>query len=375
MSGEGKRIAVAVLAAALYACSGSGGGTSPPAGATYAVHLLVSDGAVPADHIDPNLKNPWGIAFNGLGPVAPFGPAWVADNGTDLSTLYDGQGRAEPLLPKVAIPAGSRGEASPTGIVYNPTFDFAMRTADLVPLPSMFIFDGEGGTLAAWTLTNLTRAVTVYDDGSGGAVYKGLALAPDGSGANRLYATDFHNNKIDVFDTNFAKLAPSAGAFQDPGLPAGFAPFGIAALEGRLYVTYAKQDDPLDAHDNLNGPGLGYVDIYDGDGHLLQRLASNGPLDAPWGLALAPPGFGRFGKALLIGNFGDGAINAYDPHNGEFLGSLAQADGTAIRFPGLWGLAFGNAVAGESQPADVLFFTAGINDEADGVYGRIEVAQ
>lgn len=351
---------------ALAACDGSSSkpreqdDAVPPASSRYTVRYLVSDGSVTADHVDPNLKNPWGIAFN------PDGPVWVANNVTQTSTLYDGTGTAAPSAAAplvVNIPPGSRGPANPTGIVFNGSSDFAMGP---LALPSNFIFDGQGGTLAAWNPASLNNAVTVYDDGAGGAEYTGLALANNGS-ANFLYAADFHNGKIDVFDNSFAKL-PATGAFSDPTLPTGYSPFNIQAIGNRLFVAYALRGAD---GDEVPGAGLGFVSEFDADGQFLRRVIAQGALNAPWGLTQAPADFGSFSDALLVGNFGDGLINAYDADSGAFLGSLRQADGTPIQVPGLWGIAFGTG--NNSQPTNALFFAAGVNDEAGGVYGRIEV--
>ncbi|KVZ06673.1 TIGR03118 family protein [Burkholderia stagnalis] len=342
----------AVVLAGVVACGGSSHERQ------YAVSALVSDGAVPAAHVDANLKNPWGIAFN------PKGFVWVADNGTQRATLYDGNGVPQSLV--VTIPPGTSGAPSPTGIVFNGTTDFVV-TQGAKSGPAAFIFAGEGGTLTAWSpAVNPTAAITVFDSG-GAAVYKGLAMAGN-NGANFLYATDFHNNRIDVFDRTFAKVTP-AGAFQDPSLPAGFAPFGIQAIGSKLFVTYAKQDAA--AHDDVAGAGVGLVDVFSPSGQFLQRFATGGPLNAPWGVALAPADFGRFSHAVLVGNFGDGMLHAFDATSGMLLGTLQQGDGSAIVEPGLWGIAFGNGL--NNQPANTLFFAAGPNDEADGLYGRIDV--
>ncbi|MFM0315724.1 TIGR03118 family protein [Paraburkholderia nemoris] len=340
----------------LVACGGSSGSINSQ---SFTSTVLVSDGAVSAPHTDPNLKNAWGIAFN------PKGFVWVADNGTSVATLYDGNGVPQSLI--VSIPNGTSGPANPTGIVFNGTTDFTVSQGGKSGVGA-FIFSGEGGTITAWApAVAPTNAIVMFDDGSGGAVYKGLALASNGT-ANFLYATDFHNNKIDVFDKNFAKVA-MPGKFQDATLPAGFAPFGIQAIGAKLFVTYAKQDAA--AHDNVDGSGLGFVDVFDMAGNLLQHFASAGPLNAPWGVAQAPGNFGRFSGDILIGNFGDGTINAFDPASGQSLGAINLPNGTAFVQPGLWGIAFGNGL--DNQPTNTLFFAAGPNDEADGVYGRIDV--
>jgi uncharacterized protein (TIGR03118 family) len=347
--------------ASLVACgggsdNGSGMSTQPQA---FTATVLVSNGVLPAMHTDANLKNAWGVAFN------PKGFVWVADNATSVATLYDGNGVPQSLV--VAIPGGIGGVANPTGIVFNGTTDFAVTQGAKTGVAA-FIFAGEGGTINAWApAVAPTMALIMFDGGSVGAVYKGLALASNG-GANFLYATDFHNNRIDVFDRNFAKVAMS-GKFKDPQLPAGFAPFGIQAIGGKLFVTYAKQDAA--AHDDVAGAGLGFVDIYDTAGNLMQRFASGAPLNAPWGIAQAPSSFGRFSGDILIGNFGDGRINAFDPVSGFMLGAINLPNGSVFVQNGLWGIAFGNGL--NNQPVNTLFFAAGPNDEADGVYGRIDV--
>jgi uncharacterized protein (TIGR03118 family) len=324
----------------------------------FAQTALVSDGAAAAAHTDPNLKNAWGIAFN------PAGFVWVADNGTSVATLYDGNGVPQSLV--VTLPSGKNGSAAPTGIVFNGTSGFSVSQNGKSGAPP-FIFDGEGGTLTAWSpAVNATVAIVAYDDGSGGAVYKGLALASNG-GANFLYATDFHNNKIDVFDTNFSKVS-MPGKFQDPTMPAGFAPFGIQAIGSRLFVTYAMQDAAK--HDNVAGAGMGFVDIFDTAGNFLQRFASGGHLNAPWGIAQAPGNFGNLSGDILVGNFGDGTINAFDPVTGVFMSSMTLVSNATFKQDGLWGIAFGNGK--QNQPTNTLFFAAGPNDEADGMYGRLD---
>ena len=346
----------AAAAAAAFALVACGGDDDPPAAPAtkFTVTPLVSDGSIAAAHTDANLVNGWGVAFN------PTGFVWVADAGTAKSTLYDGNGVVQSLV--VATPP------SPTGIVFNGTASDFVVTRAGVSGASAFIFAGEDGTLAGWSPTvNRTATVTVFDGGNAGKSYKGLALAAQG-GANFLYATDFHNGAVDMFDRTFTPFS-TAGRFRDAALPAGYAPFGIQAIGSQIYVTYAKQD--AQAHDAVNGAGLGVVDVFDTAGTFVKRLVAGGPLNAPWGVAMAPAGFGTFGSALLVGNFGDGRINAFDPATGRFLGALSKADGTPIVIDGLWGIAFGNGV--NQQPATTLFFAAGPVDETHGLYGRIDM--
>jgi uncharacterized protein (TIGR03118 family) len=343
----------AAMACTLAACHGDDDDSNEPPSMPYAVTNLVSDGAVAAAHTDPNLVNGWGVAFN------PTGFVWVSAAGTSKSTLYDGNGVVQSLV--VATPPG------PTGIVFSGGSDFVV-TRGAVSGPSRFIFAGEGGTLAGWSpAVNPNATVTAYDGGAAGKSYKGLALASQG-GANFLYATDFHNGRIDMFDRTFTPFS-TAGRFTDPALPAGYAPFGIQAVGDRIYVAYGRQD--ADAHDAVNGAGLGVIDVYDTAGALVRRLVTGGVLNAPWGMAMAPAGFGTFSNALLVGNFGDGRIHAFDPATGDLLGTLRQADGTPIEIDGLWGIAFGNGV--NAQPTTTLFFAAGPADETHGLYGRIDL--
>ncbi|MFP3554389.1 TIGR03118 family protein [Paraburkholderia sp. SIMBA_049] len=347
--------------ATLVSCGGGSGSNnmSTPAVSSFTAAALVSDGAVSAPHTDPNLKNAWGVAFN------PKGFVWVADNATNLATLYDGNGVPQSLV--VTIPAGTNGDAAPTGIVFNGTPSFTV-TQNGKSGVAAFIFAGEGGTITAWApAVGPTNAFTMYDDAAGGAVYKGLALAAN-NGSNFLYATDFHNNKIDVFDTNFAKVT-MPGGFKDSAIPAGFAPFGIQLIGSNLFVTYAMQDAAK--HDDVAGAGQGMVDVFDTAGNLKQHFATGAPLNAPWGIAQAPSNFGTFSGAILIGNFGDGTINAFDSSSGKSMGPLKSSNGSTIVEPGLWGIAFGNNLS--NQPSNTLFFAAGPNDEADGVYGRIDL--
>ena len=350
----------AIFVLSVAACGGgSGGGGGSAATSTGLTDAaLASDGVIAAAHTDANLQNAWGVA------AAPGGPFWIADNNSNKATLYDGTGTPQALV--VTIPAGTNGPANPTGQVFNGTTDFVITTTT-GSAPAQFIFAGEGGTITGWAQTvSGTTATIAYDDAAGGAVYKGLALANNGT-ANQLYATDLHNAKVDVFDTNFHKVA-LPGAFADPTIPAGFAPFGIQLLNNQLYVTYAMQD--ATAHDETLGAGLGYVNVFDVNGTLVKRFASAGALNAPWGIAMAPAGFGSAAGNLLIGNFGDGAINRFNPATGSSLGAVALSSGKPLLIPGLWALVFGNGAA--NQPTSALFYTAGPNNQVDGVFGRID---
>lgn len=359
--------------------SGSASATLTVAAASaFSLTNLVADTAGgTALSVDAHLVNPWGLAI-----PAGTGPARTANNHTETSTLYDGNGKPQPQPAAnqlvVNFAAGTSGLTfDPTGIVFNASTSDFIVTSGGKSAAASFIFAGEGGMVAGWSAAvDQTHAVTMYAD-TGGAVYKGAAIAMN-AGAALLYATDFHNNKIDVFNSAFVKQASSATAFAfaDPGIPAGFAPFGIQAINNgasgaaQIYVTYAQQLAP-DNHDNASGAGLGYVDIYDTAGKLIKHLVAAGALNAPWGMALAPADFGTFSNALLVGNFGDGKINAYDPAGGNLLGTVSNAQGAPLASPGLWGIAFGNDA--DNQPHNTLFFAAGPNDEANGAYGRIDL--
>ena len=333
--------------------SGSSSGTSTTSSAgTFVENKLVSDTVGGAATIDPNLKNPWGMSY------APGGAFWVSDNTTGLSTLYDGTGARQGLV--VTIPAAGGGSNGPvSGQVYNATSDFALPTGS----SAAFIFDSEDGLITAWG--GGTVATTVADRSATGAVYKGLAMANNG-GANFLYATNFNSGKVDVFDKTYTLKS----SFTDPNIPAGFAPFGIASFGSYLYVTYAKQDAAK--HDDVAGAGNGYVDVFQTNGTLVGRLVTKGALNSPWGLAIAPSGFGNLGGALLVGNFGDGKVNAFNISTGKAMGTIQTKGGIPIVIPGLWGLLFGNG--GAAGPTSTLYFTSGPNAEADGLMGSITVS-
>jgi uncharacterized protein (TIGR03118 family) len=330
-------------------------------GNAYHQTNLVSDLPGMAQLTDPDLVNPWGMA------AGPATPAWVADNGTGKATIYPGFVNGSPIQKAglvVSIPGGA-----PTGQVFNPTPGFVVHSGTSSG-PALFLFDSEAGLVTGWNpgvpppppSTQAQVGASVPD-----AIYKGLAIASTTAGTF-LYAANFHQGRIDVFDQGF-NLVHLSGSFQDPEIPPGFAPFNVQELGGRLYVAYAKQD--ADREDEVAGPALGFVDVYSTSGHLLRHLIERGQLNAPWGLVLAPAGFGRFSGALLVGNFGNGRINAYNPATGEFLGRLRHEDGSPIQIDGLWALRFGNGVTGNPT---TLLFTAGIDDEAHGLFGAIQAA-
>jgi uncharacterized protein (TIGR03118 family) len=321
----------------------------------YTVRNLVSNNAsIPAAIHDASLVNAWGLT------ASSFSPFWVADNGADVSTLYNGNTPVSKVPLTVSVPT------APTGTVFN-----IASAAGAFPVTggtSRFLFATEHGQILGWPGSGPAQ-VSAAQSFASGAIYKGLAIANTSAGP-RLYATDFHNARVDVWDGSWQLVNPSS-SFVDPSIPAGYAPFGIQQIAGTIFVTYAKQD--ADAEDDVHGQGLGFVDAYDTAGNLQGRVAQHGQLNAPWGLALAPASFGRFANDLLVGNFGDGEINAYalQPNgNFEHRGELRGTDGKPLAIDGLWALQFGNG--GSAGPTRTLFFTAGPNDEADGLFGSID---
>jgi uncharacterized protein (TIGR03118 family) len=348
----------ALLAVALLGMLAFAGSTATAANTNaYTVHNLVSDGAVPADRTDPNLVNGWGLTS---GPTTPW---WVADNGTDRSTLYRGDGTIVPLVVRV--------DGGPTGALFNGTTDFVV-TDGTSSGAARFIFASEDGKIRGWN-PNVPAGSTVAqvgaDRSSVGANYKGLAIASTAAG-NFLYAADFHNARVDMFDGSFQVVTPP-GAFVDRRIPHGYAPFGIQNLGGHIFVAYAKQD--AEQEDEIAGHGLGFVSVFSGSGEFLARVATHGQLNAPWGLAFAPAGFGKFSGDLLVGNFGNGRINAYKPKpHGRFelAGPLRGHNHRPLAIDGLWGIGFGNGNA--SGPINTLYFAAGPDDEEHGLFGTIE---
>jgi uncharacterized protein (TIGR03118 family) len=349
-----------ILAAALGALALTAATTSVAAD-YYKQRNLVSDNtALVAENLDQSLVNPWGLAFN------PYGLVWVTNNGTGVSTLYDGDGKKQPLVVTVA-PSVSGTKARPTGIVYYGGAGFVISASN-VSGPSRFLFANEDGTIAAWSPeVSPANAIKVIDRTGVKAVYKGLAIGANGT-QTLIYASDFRNGRIDVFDTSFKLVTLAPQAFRDPKIPAGYAPFGLQEINGDIYVTYAKQN--YDREDDVAGRGLGYVSVFDPNGKFVRRFASRGALNAPWGIALAPASFGKFGNRLLVGNFGDGYINAYDLASGRWVGRLRAENQKLIQIDGLWGIAFGNGL--NKQPTNTLFFSAGIDGEKHGLYGRLD---
>jgi uncharacterized protein (TIGR03118 family) len=313
---------------------------------------LISDQVIPGVLQDQALVNPWGLA------IGPTSPLWVANNGTNTAGIYAGgvDGAAVTKIPLTPTVPGA-----PTGQVFNDTTAFPV-TGPGGTQPATFIFASEGGDITGWNRT-ATPAAAVLGQHVDGAIYKGLALVHTKFGPF-LLATDFHNGRVDVFDANFNVVHLPRFFFHDPRLPNGYAPFGIAAIGDAVYVTYAKQD--ADHEDDVAGPGFGFVDKYTDFGLRVQRIASRGTLNAPWGLAVAPAAFGSFAGALLVGNFGDGRIGAF--RGDHFVGQLRSANGKPIAIDGLWGLLPGTATAGGPR---ALWFSAGPAEESHGLVGEI----
>jgi len=317
----------------------------------YVQTNLVANVAGVANHTDSQLSNPWGISF------LPGNPFWIANNNGGTSTRYDAQGNKQSLV--VGIPSASVNPCSPgcpTGTVANSSSYFNSGT---------FIFDTEDGIIVKWTAGN--SAVTVVDNSPNGAVYKGLALISNASGSF-LLAANFRSGAVDVFDRNF-NPASLAGSFTDPNLPEGLAPHGIHVIGSQVYIAYAMQDAAK--HDPTPGAGSGRVDVFDLDGNFVKTFASGGNLNAPWGVVETPASFGTFSNAILVGNFGDGAINAFDPNSGKFLGQVSDTNNKPIINAGLWDMVFG---AGGTGDPNTLYFTAGGIDQTQGLFATLTPA-
>jgi len=358
-TGRATRVATAGLAAtglAAVLCASAARATPE-----FAQTNLVSDIPGLAKFTDPDLINPWGMSSSATSPI------WVSDNGSGLATLYNGAGVKQGLVVTIATPPGQTpGTASPDGQVFNAggTGSAFNVTQGGKTGSAKFIFATEDGTISGWSPTvNGTQSILAVDNSAGGtgAVYKGLAIGTSG-GVTRLYAANFRSGQVEVYDQNFHLT----GTITDTSVPPGYAPFNVQVLNGQLYVTYALQDSAK--HDDVAGAGHGFVDRFNLDGTGMTRLVSNGPLNSPWGLAIAPQGFFGLSGDLLVGNFGDGTIDAFNSA-GAFLGDLLDSHGTPLAIDGLWGLRVGNGGSGGSPNA--LYFAAGPNNESDGLFGTL----
>jgi uncharacterized protein (TIGR03118 family) len=307
-----------------------------------------------AAHTDPKLVNPWGIAF------VPGRPFWVADNNSGFATIYDANGVSQfnVLIP---APPGRASPATPTGTAVAQTGGFLLGGA-----PSQFLFVTEDGTISGWNGTG--NAILAVDHSAGGAVYKGLAILSPACCATYLVVANFNSGLIEPYTQSFAPLAPP-GSFTDPNLPVGYAPFNIQQVGTQVFVTYAVQNPAR--HDPVNAAGNGIVDIFDLEGNFVRRFASNGTLNSPWGVVQASASFGQFSNDILIGNFGDGTINVFDPTTGNFLGQLKDQTGATVTNASLWALVFG---AGGTGDTNTLYFSAGLANEGHGLFGAITAA-
>jgi uncharacterized protein (TIGR03118 family) len=332
---------------------------------------LVSDQHGKARLTDPDLVNAWGLAASPGTNSKPGTPLWVADNGSDKATLYQGMGPV--AVSKVGLVVNVTG-AAPTGQVFNGDQSaFIVRDKKGHSGSSPFLFDTENGTIDGWSPgvnpngSNPSTVTEVARNNGANAVYKGLATASV-NGKSFLYATNFRSGRVEAYNSRFKPVELPGGLFVDRHLPANYGPFGIAEIRGMLYVTFAKQDPGLT--DDEAGRGHGFVDVFTNSGKFVRRLVSRGALDSPWGMALAPRGFGRFGGDLLVGNFGNGHINVYNPVTGRHLGQVRRPNGMPIVIDGLWGLQFGN---GNAAKTNQLIFSAGPDGESHGLLGKIVV--
>jgi len=328
----------------------------PATAQLFKVDNLVSDiSDVGTQPTDSDLVNPWGMA------ASPGSPWWVSDNATGKMTLYLGDGTKQGLVVSVPQWDGSPG-GNPDGMVFNGTADFKLPNGNA----AVFMVSTEDGTIQGWN-GGTTSIITV--NGFPNAVYKGLALG-SANGANYIYAANFRAGTVDVFDAAFQPHSFGSNAFLDPTLPSGYAPFNVANINGNIVVAYALQD--ADKHDDVAGIGHGYIRVFDSQGNLLQRLPHVFQLNSPWAMVVAPDGWGNFSGKLLVGQFGSGAIIAFDLTHNTLEGVLQDDAGLPIRINGLWGLGFGNGA--KSGPKTTLYFASGYFDEAHGLFGTISVA-
>jgi uncharacterized protein (TIGR03118 family) len=334
---------------------------------------LVSDVSGVAALTDPDLVNAWGLSASPGTDAAPGSPLWVSDNGTDKTTLYAGASATTVSKNGLIVDITS---GAPTGQVFNtdPT-GFVVHDAAGHSGAAVFMFASENGGIDGWNPAvgaagpGPSTVTEVAVNNGANAVYKGLAIAKASDGHTYLYAANFRSGRVEVYNDTFTPVELPGGLFVDTKIPSGYAPFNVQELAGQLYVSYAKQDATL--HDDAAGSGRGFVDVFNNDGGLVRRLISHGQLDSPWGLALAPSGFGQFAGALLVGNFGNGHINAYNKKTGARLGQLKMTNGQPILIDGLWGLMFGN---GNAAKTGELLFSAGPNEESHGLLGKIVAA-
>ncbi len=352
----GVAVVAGVLGVALVAPAGPVGASTH---STYRQHNLVSDVPGRAQVTDPNLVNAWGASYS------PTSPLWVSDNGKDVATLYAGGIHGGPQTINslvVNIPGGA-----PTGQVFNPTSSFVVHGADGSSAPAAFLFVGESGNLTGWN-PNVPPPAPSHDAQvavpTPGAVDKGLAIGGPADNP-MLYAADFSAGTVDVYNGMFQRVI-TAGNFEDDQLPAHYAPFNVAVLKNKVYVSFARQN----GEDELDGPGLGRVDIFTLDGRLVRRLGAHQVLNAPWGMTIAPAGFGEFTGDLLVGNFGDGRIHAFDPTTLALRGTVRRGNGQPVSISGLWALLPGNGVEGGT---DEVIFTAGPGDESHGLLGTLSL--
>jgi uncharacterized protein (TIGR03118 family) len=339
------------------------GRTMLSAAPVFRLTRLVSDGSVPADFTDTNLKNPWGISFNSAANVV-----WIADNDTGVSSVYnpDGSAAQTGFYSTIVIPSATgSGTGSPTGQVTNTSSGFVVSSGGQSGAAD-YIWATEDGTIAAWNPNvNPLDATTMVNDSASNAKFFGLAQESV-HGTQYLYTADLHNDKIDVFNSSFGVVKFKNG-FSDSKIPTGYAPWNVQAIGDEVVVTYAKQNSG--GTFATTGKGFGYVDIFSPKGVLMDRLASNGNLNAPWGVAQAPAAFGSLAGDLLVGNFGDGRVLAYNPTTNKYAGALVNTHDESIKLPGLWGLTFGD----DAATADTLFFTQGPT-KTTGVFGTLTLS-
>jgi uncharacterized protein (TIGR03118 family) len=325
---------------------------------SFQVNLVSDVTTITARRTDMNLLNAWGIA------VTPTGILWIAANHSSLAVVYDKSGNS--LRAPVSIPTtGSSTGGAPSGDVFNPTNGFPVPGNGL---PAKFLFAGEDGIISAWN--SGSSAVVAVDRSGADAVYKGIALGWSGGHA-RLYATNFKGGTVEIFDENFNLLSDTK--FKDPGIPSDFGPFNIRNIDGKLFVTFAKHKPPENA-DDQSGAGFGYVDVFSPEGKLIRRFASKGALNSPWGLAEVDGGKGRGGESILVANFGDGRISVFDT-DGKFKGQLQDEKKKPITIQGLWAITFLDDSEGKHPGSQKLYFTAGPNDETDGIFGFLNIGE